>query len=75
MNSSRNPSPHPGDIEAARVLLEKMGINPADLTRASTDSPGVPTFADYIPRVSDAVSSGTRRVYGSYWNRVSQASR
>ena len=55
------------------MLLEKMGINPADLTRASAGSPGVPTFADYIPRVSGAVSSGTRRVYGSYWNRVIQA--
>ena len=54
------------------MLLEKMGINPADLTRASTDSAGVPTFADYIPRVSGAVSSGARRVYGSYWNRVIQ---
>ncbi len=73
MNSSRNPAHRPGEIEAARLLLEKMGINPADLMRASTDSPGVPTFADYVPRVSGAVSSGTRRVYGSYWNRVIQA--
>jgi integrase/recombinase XerC len=73
MNSSRNPAPRPQEIEAARLLLEKMGINPADLMRASSDSPGVPTFADYIPRVSDAVSDGTRRVYGSYWNRVIQA--
>jgi hypothetical protein len=54
MNSSRNPVPHPGEIEAARILLEKMGIDPADLTRASAASPGVPTFADYIPRVSEA---------------------
>ena len=54
------------------MLLEKMGINPADLTRASTGSAGVPTFAEYIPRVSGAVSSGARRVYGSYWNRVIQ---
>jgi integrase/recombinase XerC len=73
MNSSRNPAPRPDEIEAARILLEKMGISPADLTDAPTDSPAVPTFADYIPRVSDAVSSGTRRVYGSYWNRVIQA--
>jgi integrase/recombinase XerC len=73
MNSSRNPASHPGEIEAVRILLEKMGINPADLMRAPTDSPGAPTFADYIPRVSDAVSSGTRRVYGSYWNRVIHA--
>jgi integrase/recombinase XerC len=73
MNSSRNPAPRPDEIEAARILLRKMGISPADLTDAPTDSPAVPTFAEYIPRVSDAVSSGTRRVYGSYWNRVIQA--
>jgi len=73
MNSSPNPAPRPEEIEAARLLLEKMGINLADLMRASSDSPGVPTFADYIPRVSDSVGSGTRRVYGSYWNRVVQA--
>jgi integrase/recombinase XerC len=41
--------------------------------RAWTGFPEPPTFADYIPRVSGAVSSGTRRVYGSYWNRVIQA--
>src|SRR6266581_3727509 len=29
-----------------------------------------PTFAEYIPVVSVAVSAGTRRVYGSYWNRI-----
>ena len=73
MNSSRNPAPRPEEIEAARLLLEKMGINPADLMHASGHSPSIPTFADYIPRVSGAVSIGTRRVYGSYWNRVLQA--
>ena len=73
MNSGRNPPPRPEEIEAARLLLEKMGINPADLMRASSESSSVPTFADYIPRVSEAVSTGTRRVYGSYWNRVIQA--
>ena len=30
----------------------------------------VPTFAEYVPVVSAAVSDGTRRAYGSYWNRV-----
>ena len=44
MNSSRNPAHRPDEIEAARVLLEKMGINPADLMRASADSPGSPHF-------------------------------
>jgi integrase/recombinase XerC len=30
----------------------------------------VPTFAEYVPVVSAAVTAGTRRAYGSYWNRV-----
>ena len=30
----------------------------------------MPTFAEYVPVVSAAVSAGTRRAYGSYWNRV-----
>lgn len=72
MNNDHSPAARFDEIKAARVLLEKMGINPADLLRASADSAGAPTFADYIPRVSGAVSSGTRRVYGSYWNRVIQ---
>jgi integrase len=30
----------------------------------------VPTFAEYVPVVSAGVTDGTRRAYGSYWNRV-----
>ena len=30
----------------------------------------MPTFAEYIPIVEAAVSAGTRRVYGTYWNRL-----
>ena len=26
--------------------------------------------AEYVPVVSAAVSAGTRRAYGSYWNRI-----
>ena len=29
-----------------------------------------PTFAEYIAVVRAAVTDGTRRVYGSYWNRI-----
>jgi integrase/recombinase XerC len=62
-----------GDIAAARLLLQKMGIDPADLLQDAAGRPEIPTFADYIPRVSQAVSNGTRRVYGTYWNRVVKA--
>ncbi len=57
-------------VEAALVLLERMGLTPADLTAVPPPRKPVPTFAAYVPVVSAAVSDGTRRAYGSYWNRV-----
>ena len=73
MNAHRALRPPASDIAAARLLLQKMGIDPADLLQDPTASPEIPTFADYIPRVSQAVSDGTRRVYGTYWNRAVEA--
>src|SRR5580692_1099942 len=57
-------------VEAALVLLERMGLSPADLAAVPQPRRPVPTFAEYVPVVSAAVSAGTRRAYGSYWNRV-----
>ena len=57
-------------VEAALVLLERMGLSPADLVAVPQPRKPVPTFAEYVPVVSAAVSAGTRRAYGSYWNRV-----
>ena len=47
-----------------------MGLSPADLAGVPRQRPQVPTFADYVPVVSASVSDGTRRAYGSYWNRI-----
>ena len=73
--STANPAAHPGTsqqavVEAALLLLERMGLSPADLAAAPQNRPAVPTFAEYMPIVSAAVTAGTRRAYGSYWNRV-----
>jgi integrase len=57
-------------VEAALVLLERMGLSPADLATVPQPRKPVPTFAGYVPVVSAAVSAGTRRAYGSYWNRI-----
>ena len=56
-------------VEAALVLLERMGLTPAGLAAVPQHGPEVPAFAEYVPVVS-AVSAGTRREYGSYWYRV-----
>src|SRR2546421_6794743 len=61
------------EVAAARLMLERMGISPADLLDVASAGPSAPTFAQYVPVVSAAVSPGTRRVYGSYWNRVVEA--
>ncbi|MFC8845372.1 MULTISPECIES: hypothetical protein [unclassified Micromonospora] len=58
------------ELDAARLLLARMGISPADLVEAASVRPPAPTFAEYVPVVSAAVTAGTRRAYGSYWNRV-----
>ena len=57
-------------VDAALVLLGQMGLTPADLAAVPQPRKSVPTFAEYVPVVSAAVSAGTRRAYGSYWNRV-----
>ncbi len=61
------------ELAAARLMLERMGISPADLLDVAPARPSAPTFVEYVPVVAAAVSPGTRRVYGSYWNRVVQA--
>lgn len=58
------------DIEAARLVLARLGISPEQLLGAPTDNGPVPTIRDYISRVSDAVPAGTRRVYDTYWRRI-----
>ncbi|MGH3409547.1 MAG: tyrosine-type recombinase/integrase [Streptosporangiaceae bacterium] len=68
--SSAAPPVPQAVVEAALVLLERMGLTPADLAAVPCDGPEVPTFAEYVPVVAAAVSAGTRRAYGSYWNRV-----
>ena len=72
--SPLNPPAQPGPSqqavsEAALLVLERMGLSPADLTAAPQARRPVPTFAEYVPVVSAAVSPGTRRAYGSAWAR------
>ncbi|OLZ46227.1 integrase [Amycolatopsis coloradensis] len=58
------------NLDAARLLLSSLGITPADLLDTAAPRPPAPTFAVYVPVVSDAVSPGTRKTYQPYWNYV-----
>jgi integrase/recombinase XerC len=69
-NAAQPGTPQQAAVAAALVVLERMGLSPADLVAVPRDRAVVPTFAEYVPVVSAAVSAGTRRAYGSYWNRI-----
>jgi integrase/recombinase XerC len=60
------------EVDAARLLLTRLGVSPEQLLQGHTSRP-MPTFDEYIQRVSQAVTGGTRRVYSTYWNRVREA--
>jgi hypothetical protein len=57
-----NPAGQPGASQQAVVeaalLLERMGLSPADLAAVPRERPAVPTFAEYVPVLSAAVTAG-----------------
>ena len=57
-------------LDAARLLLERMGISPTDLVVGMPARPAAPTFAEYVPVVAASISAGLLRAYGTYWDRV-----
>jgi hypothetical protein len=67
---ARSAAPGQAVVDAAMLMLERMGLTPADLLSAPAATPTAPTFAEYSPVVSALVSDGCRRAYGSHWNRV-----
>lgn len=62
-----------GEIDAARLLLDRLGVTAEQLLEAPVAATDIPTFDEYIPRISQAVTAGTLRVYETYWNRVRES--
>lgn len=69
MDDSAAGSPIRSEVEAARLLLDKMGITLDDL-QAAAPTCSAPLFSEYIPRVAAATGRGTRQTYSSYWDVV-----
>lgn len=65
----------PAEVEAARLLLARMGVSPADLLAATPTAPArpMPTVGAWIDTVTGMVSQGTARSYGSYWKKARAA--
>jgi integrase/recombinase XerC len=68
--TARSETPAGAEIEAARILLARLGVTPEQLLKGTTKPTPMPTLDEYIDRVAQAVTSGTRRVYDTYWRRV-----
>jgi len=65
----------PQDLEAARLLLSRLGVDPADLVtitsaESTSDRPPLPTIREWIPVVAGLVSPSTASSYGSYWKKA-----
>ncbi|RDI43601.1 tyrosine-type recombinase/integrase [Nocardia mexicana] len=58
------------EIEAAHLLLTRLGIRPEDLLAHTPRSGPTPTFGEYVPRVEAATQAGTARTYRPYWRRL-----
>lgn len=81
-----DPAPTPAEIEAARLLLAKMGVTAdhllaapgADQPAATPDAaplPGsrpMPTLSEWIPVVAKLVARTTAASYGSYWRKAEE---
>jgi hypothetical protein len=48
-STSTTTAPTAADLDAARLLLDRLGVSPADLITAAQDHAPAPTFADCIP--------------------------
>lgn len=69
-------NPVGGELEAARLLLAKLGVTPEQLLTTDLNLTGrrpMPTIGEYLDQVADVVSTGSRRLYETYWNRLREA--
>jgi integrase/recombinase XerC len=62
----------PVDLRTVQLLLDRLGVSASDLV-ANAAPRAVPTFDEYLDRIVDAVSPGSRRAYASYWRRIREA--
>ncbi|GLZ01612.1 site-specific integrase [Actinoplanes sp. NBRC 103695] len=61
------------ELQALHLLLARLGVTPEQLLTQPQPPAVMPTFDEYIERVSAAVPEGSRRLYSTYWRKVSDA--
>ena len=74
-SDGRAGAPDQAVVDAAMLVLDRMGLTPADLLSAPAARPAAPTFAEYVPVVSALVTDGCRRAVGGFTGKCSQGDR
>ncbi|XVV15146.1 tyrosine-type recombinase/integrase [Actinoplanes sp. CA-131856] len=59
------------ELHAVRLLLDRLGVTPEQLLTKPPRPTAMPTFDEYIEKVATAVSEGSRRLYVTYWRKIS----
>jgi integrase/recombinase XerC len=59
------------ELQALHLLLARLGVTPEQLLTQPQPPAAMPTFDEYIERVSAAVPEGSRRLYSTYWRKIS----
>ncbi|GIM93193.1 site-specific integrase [Paractinoplanes toevensis] len=60
------------ELDALRLLLRRLRVTPEQLLAQTTQPVTMPTFDEYIKKVSAAVPEGSRRLYSTYWRKISE---
>jgi integrase len=73
MNDFPTGASHPAgqELQALHLLIERLGVTPEQLLGRNPPPARVPTFDEYIEKVSAAVPDGSRRLYSTYWRKIS----
>ncbi|MEU7925063.1 site-specific integrase [Micromonospora sp. NPDC049107] len=66
---STNP-PSSGELDAARLLLDRLGVTAEQLLSTPGPEVAMPTFDTFIDRASAAISVGALKVYQPYFKKI-----
>jgi integrase len=69
-NTTGTATVRQAELDAARLLLSRMGVTAEELAAAPAPAKPMPTFVVYVPIVAGLVSAGSARMYGTYWAKI-----
>ncbi len=67
VRSGLSPRDRDTDLQAAQLLLDRLGISAEEILEAETHVLDIPTFQQYIPAVARAASKKSAETWSVYW--------